>query len=508
MGSSFGGFINSVTTPDYRHFGVARNLFVPWDMSRGPKDNKDKIRKYGSGDGSHAIAIRSFDHDGFNKQFKRAELADGFTGANPTEISSFALFDPASWVLRMHEKEGKGKDNNWAVRLQTDHGEKAQERNHRSTIFVDNCDNQRWAWSQDLTWVINTKTDIDHDEIKFDKAGFLPQLKTKGKKGEKTRGALALNVSKRGGFITDGVKYGQLWHVLNLPSADAAPTPPPGSTVVSGGGGTTVSGGGSTSCPEITKGQLALRGDVLFDTADGLAPLAIKGKLEPTGGKVLTGHHWVHLPVPSKPTKEVADDDSSNHQIHSKSNPYGLWVFVLDDDLPGMPPELHDVAAGYPSIPGSTGATSTQVRGVFSCKRFADNSNPTGVSSVIPIPEEVTANPSWGITLDANFVTPSGALTSTVDLQVDYCTMAVGDDASPASRTGMLAQTINAATHAGSEVVQRVLFHVPNSDLQGKGGGKLSFAFYRRADTDGDADDFDLVNIAVHYGPEITAAGR
>ena len=496
MGSSFGGFINSVTDPDFRTFGVARNLFIPWDMSEGPKNNKDKVKKLGSGDGSHAMAFREFDHDK-----KRLGLADGYTGEKPTEISSFALFDPASWVLRMHEKEGKGKDNNWAGRWQTDHGKKAQERGHRSTIFVDNCDDQHWAWSQDLTWVINLKTDVDHDEIKFDKAGFLPQLKTKGAKGESTRGALALNISKRGGFVTDGKKYGSLWHVLNLQSASTGG----GSTTGGGGsGGTTVSG----TCGEVTEGNLALRGDVLFDTADGLAPLAIKGKLEPTGGKVLTGHHWVHLPVPSKPTKEVSDDGSSNHAIQTKTNPNGLWVFVLDDDLPGMPPELHDVAAGYPSIPGSTGAASTQVRGVFSCKRFADNSNPTGVSSVIPIPEEVTANPSWGITLDANFVTPSGALTSTVDLQVDYCTMAVGDDASPASRTGTLAQTINAATHAGSEVVQRVLFHVPNSDLQGKGGGKLSFAFYRRADTDGDADDFDLINIAVHYGPEITAAGR
>ena len=45
MGLSTGGFINSVTDPDFRTFGVARNLFIPWDMSKGPKDNKDKVKK-------------------------------------------------------------------------------------------------------------------------------------------------------------------------------------------------------------------------------------------------------------------------------------------------------------------------------------------------------------------------------------------------------------------------------------------------------------------------------
>jgi hypothetical protein len=512
MGSAFGGFINSVTSPNVRTFGVARNLFIPWDMSKGPKDNSDKVKKYGSGDGSHAIAIKSFDYDGFKHGMKKADLADGFTGQYPTGTTSFALFDPAAWVLRMHEPEGKGKDNNWTVRLQTDHGESSQTRKHRSTIFVDNCDEQNWAWAQDLTWIIKTDTSISDAEIKFDKAGFLPQLKFKGKKGESTRGALALNVSKRGGFVTDGVKYGQLWHVLNLPSAGAAPTPPPGTTVVSGGGsgGTTVSGGGSTSsgsCANAVEGQLALRGDVLFDTKDGLAHLKLSGGGEPTNGKLLVGWLFVSGPGPSKPPVETARDASSNQKELNKKNPRGIWCWVKDDDM-GVPADKgswNPVGSGFPSLPGSTGETSDVERGVFHCKRFTDNGNPTGISASFVIPEEITGNLDWGFTLDVNFVTPSSGFSSTVDLQLDYCTMALGADASPASLTGTLAQTINAATHAGSEVVQRVLFFIPHADLQGKGGGKLAFAFYRRADTDGDGDKFDMVNVVANYGPEIVA---
>ena len=510
MGSAFGGFINSVTSPNVRTFGVARNLFIPWDMSRSPKDNSDKVKKYGSGDGSHAIALRSFDYDGFKHGMKRADLADGFTGQHPSGTTSFALFDPAAWVLRMHEPGGKGKDSNWTVRLQTDHGENSQTRKHRSTIFVDNCDEQNWAWAQDLTWIIKTDTSISDAEIKFDKAGFLPQLKTKGKTGESIRGALALNVSKRGGFVTDGVQYGQLWHVLNLQSATTPPSG--GGTVISGGGsgGTTVSGGGSTSsgsCGNVVQGKLALRGDVLFDTQQGLAHLKISGAPHETQGKSLTGWHWVGSPDPSRPPKEMARDISSNHDELYKTNPGALWVFVKDDDM-GVPADKgswNPVGSGFPSLPGSTGETSDVERGVFHCKRFTDNGNPTGISASFVIPEEITGNLDWGITLDVNFVTPSSGFSSTVDLQLDYCTMALGADASPASLTGTLAQTINAATHAGSEVVQRVLFFIPHADLQEKGGGKLAFAFYRRADTDGDGDKFDMVNVVANYGPEIVA---
>ena len=506
MGSSFGGFINSVTDPDFRTFGVARNLFIPWDMSKGPKDNKDKAKKLGSGDGSHAMAFREF-----NSHTKQISLADGISGPKsgtsgvekPIGITSYALFNPDSWVLRMHEKDGKGKDNNWAVRLQTDHGKKAQERDHRSTIFVDNCDDQHWAWSQDLTWVINLNTSVSHPEIMFDKAGFLPQLKTKGATGDPVRGALALNVSKQGGWVTDGTKRGQLWHVLNLQSTATGG----GSTTGGGGsGGSTVAG----TCGEVEQGDLALRGDVLFDTQEGLAHLKISGAPDETKGKPLTGWFWIGSPDPNKPPNEMGSDSSSNHVQDTKTNPKGIWCFVKDDDM-GVPTHkvgFNNVGSGFPSLPGSTGAATDVERGVFHAKRFTDNGNPTGISASLVIPEEITGNASWGITLDVNFVTPSGALTSTVDLQLDYCTMALGDDASPASLTGTLAQTINAATHAGSEVVQRVLFFIPNSDLQGKDGGKVAFAFYRRADTDGDADKFDLVNVTANYGPEIVSYGR
>tara|TARA_Y100000310_G_scaffold337533_1_gene424799 strand:+ start:37 stop:1527 length:1491 start_codon:yes stop_codon:yes gene_type:complete len=496
MGSSFGGFANTATNPDFRFFGVARNLFVPWDMTRGPKNNRDKIKKYGSQDGSHAIAFREFDFDGFKHGMNRAVLADGFTGADPTEVSSYALFDPDSWVLRMHDKEGKGEDSCWSVRLQTDHNKKAKEREHRSTIFVDNCEDQKWAWAQDLTWIINlkTKTSVTHDEIKFDKAGFLPQLKTKGKKGEKTRGALALNISKKGGFVTDGVQYGQLWHVLNLQSVE----------VVSGSQVETETDG----CADVEEGQLALRGDVLFDTKFGLAPLAIVPPVDVTYGKILTGMHWVNTPSPSPPPKEISTDSSSNHSVSGKSNPYGVWVYVEDDDW-GIPPwEPVKVGASFPDKPATVGEPSSVDRGAFTVKRFPDNSGVTGLQSVLAIPEEIQGNTNWGVTVDVNFVTPSGGFTSTVDLQMDYAVIGLGDDASPSSKTGTLTQTINAATHAGSEVVRRHLFHIPWADLQAKSGGKLAFAIYRRADTDGDADDFDYISMSCHYGPEITDAGR
>jgi hypothetical protein len=305
------------------------------DLSEDPTDNSDKEKKLGKGDSSHAIAFRAFDVD---KQ--RVDLADGWTGEKPTGVSSRGRFEPDNWVLRMHSKKGQNnRDNVWAIRLQVDHKEKAAERKHRSTIWVDNCEQQNWAWSQDALWVIKRTTSVKHEEIMFDDAGFLPQIKKKDKKGNTNRDVLALNVSKQGGWTTDGSQLGQLWHVLSF-----CPSSGPGMT---------------STCAEARENTLALRGDVLFslgkekDSPDIVTPgggggsgpgstvvsgnddgknevcahLAFKQVTGREYDDIVIGRHWVHDPSP-RPGPDMATDSSSNHLPIERKDEKGIWIWV------------------------------------------------------------------------------------------------------------------------------------------------------------------------------------
>lgn len=120
------------------------------------------------------------------------------------------------------------------------------------------------------------------------------------------------------------------------------------------------------------------------------------------------------------------------------------------------------------------------------------------------IPETLTTG--RGMNFFIHFETPDLGYSSTVDLQFDYVVLKKGQALSPLpSLTDSFTTTIDATTHPGRNAKSRVAFFIPHSDLIGAEGGQIAFALYRRADTDGNADDFDLVSKGTYYGSEIKA---
>ena len=125
-----------------REYGAAKPLVIPWDFSESPQDNSDRNKKLGRGEGSHFAAFAAFDEETL-----RATLADGVSGKG--SLSSYRLLEPDNWVLRLHEKNGDGEDSVWAHRLIVDDHHEDSKRTNRSTMLVDQCDEQTWAWIRD-----------------------------------------------------------------------------------------------------------------------------------------------------------------------------------------------------------------------------------------------------------------------------------------------------------------------------------------------------------------------
>ena len=97
--------LSTATDADEKAYGAGKNQFVPWDLSKKPKDNKDRVKKIGSGDQSHGMAFLDFDTGR-----KKVVPSDGISGPKPSITSAFAVMEPDCWVLRFHEKRGDGLD--------------------------------------------------------------------------------------------------------------------------------------------------------------------------------------------------------------------------------------------------------------------------------------------------------------------------------------------------------------------------------------------------------------
>ena len=201
--------IDQALAADSREYGIFRGTLTPWDFSFKPTKNFGNSRgaKIGRGDQVHFGAIESTNPDSL-----RSRLIDGVSvGRTP---SRFPL-EPDNWVLRLHTEGGLGRDNVWSHRMIVEHNHFAKNRDHRSTIWVDQEDSQIWAFSQDAFWITKRRASVAHDELDFDAAGFLKGV-SGGKSTGKERGALALNISKQGGFAADTKRMGQLWHIFTF----------------------------------------------------------------------------------------------------------------------------------------------------------------------------------------------------------------------------------------------------------------------------------------------------
>lgn len=250
-------------------------------------------------------------------------------------------FEPDNWLLRYHEHKGIARDKVWSLRLIVDHTNKAEKSDNRSTPVIDQCDHQRQGTLQDVFWGTDIETDVGDVRNIIGPSGYPQILNPKfGDSGKETgvRLALAFNVAKNAGFITDGVNIGQLWHIFSIGKQDEA-----GSTTTS-------------ECQPKEKKEGLLRGDVQFHVGTDLCHLGISDEenTDPECGQPYIGRLFVRDEKSAKgPSKELSKDPNSNHKELKRKLKKSLWVLIrVPEDSNAVP------TGGNPgSAPGGTGGS-------------------------------------------------------------------------------------------------------------------------------------------------------
>lgn len=286
--------VDGMAVPHVENYKIGRQMTAFWDLTKNDGTN-NLANKLGIVGTDRGVALKNHDVG------TRRTIA--IDGTNPSErTTSVRDRDPDNHVLRLHTKEGKKGLSVWSHRLISDHENKADKRKHRSTIVVDACPAQNWAWLQDALWLKKLRASVSDEELSFDGAGFLTLL-GKGK-ASFDRAALMWNMSKQGGYLTDGERDGQLWHLIDL-SQKNAPT-------------------ASAACGEVADHQANLRGDHFIKLASD----------------------WCQWLI----TDEVASD--------FEGDTYGGLVHVRDDDAQGKgsvkPPDeevREDPTSNQPELP-------------------------------------------------------------------------------------------------------------------------------------------------------------
>lgn len=192
---------------DSHEMGLCRKTIALVDQSLKAHTN-NRSAKLGFGNNTFATAIL-----GYNATTKQIQAGDGTSSA-----LARAAFEPDNWLERKHS----GTDHVWSVRLSVDRDNKAQEKKNRSTHVIDQQHEQRYGNFADLFWICKTEAETDFD---VNGAGYY-------KGGGGKRDALALSTAKNEGFISDGIKFGQLAHVFTFADETAEDQESPG-----GGGG-------------------------------------------------------------------------------------------------------------------------------------------------------------------------------------------------------------------------------------------------------------------------------
>lgn len=455
-----------------------RGLVAFWDLSKDPADASDLEKLAGQCPKGGGLVVTEFDLSSGTHQ-----KADGYHGK---AVSSDKWFNPLAWVCRLFTKDGQGRANFWMPRGVLDLTKKNWEREHRSGISVNGCDKLAWAWDMDTEVVgriSGHEPSVSHKELEFDDAGFLPMLTGKNT-GKKTRGTKLLQVSKRGGYITDGKLSASLWHIVHM--------------IPRGGVGSTATGDG---CGLFAPGMAVLRGDVEWDFGGRIAHLVVdKTKYKETKGRPVTGKVYIGEPGPCPPKKELHDiSDVSNSPILNRSIHDGLRVVVFLDewrDVPtpgGVPPD-------FPDKPGTTDTPTPRTTGTHASDWWGPTGNDVGAGFSTPIPEFQEGPMQVAV----NFGIPSTNFSGDIDLSLDYVVVPLDGAVAPAAVTGSLATTINSTSHpygAGHGAYQdgRVVFTIPAEDLASSGGGKVAFALYRSG-VDSQADTLEVLKYAYQFG--------
>jgi hypothetical protein len=284
------------------------------------------------------------------------------------------------------------------------HHKDAAGREHRSTLLIDDCVKQLQAWLMDPFWIVDLGAGFKDDELDFTPAGFLTRLCSSGVPtpsrgpgaltptpsrgaripagtptpgqpgiptgpsiptgvgfggripvgqtttapqgprvtgaGGKKLGALAQNIAKNAGFITDGSRsVASFWHVFHLfpddPRIDLDPVSSANNPPRQRGQRTPTPGGGTKRCRPDTPRDLALRGDVNFLMGNQLVHLAIVPpacKIPIAGDRLVVGHLFIHTPAPLPPAYEMETDPMSPQPVLPRKTDRGLAVWMCIPD--------------------------------------------------------------------------------------------------------------------------------------------------------------------------------
>lgn len=317
------GLVPGMVPSSLEDYKVLHQMLAFWDLSKDPVDNSDRERKLGFGYNTKFVALNAFDPETGVENLK-----DGLDEEEPFRATSSRSANPDNWILRFHTDAGKDPDATWDLRLVADHENKSDKRTHQSTMVMNQCDDQDYAWLQDAFWVLKLGTPVTDLEIKLNSAGFL-QFCYFGAAGtptgKETRGTLMSNVSKQGGYMTDANRVGQIWHLIDVSSKSASDA--------------------SGDCGAVEKAQVNLRGDY-FTRFGSLwsqwlttltQPDSFRGDL--FGGLIAPNHdgdadgEGTVLP----PDDEMKDDPSSNQPELpvEEDKKIVVTVFIYTPDLCG-----------------------------------------------------------------------------------------------------------------------------------------------------------------------------
>lgn len=454
------------------HYGHLDTHLSLIDLSLHPKTNK-RISKLGGYTQTMGVAVYDF-----NPETQRVFLADGLNASR-----SIFPFEFDNWKLRYHDK-GTKLDKVWSIALLSDHEETHAKGEHRSTIVIDNCTEQTWAYLADLAWIISTEAKVDDKRARLNKAGVPSFL---GGGALETRGALAQNISKKGGYLSDGVRFAQLWHLVTYCG-------------LSGAAGSTV----AAQCAPTTKDELGLRADVTFiSKTDKYHFTPLPNGPTPTFGTIAVGYMYIYPndpPVPDAP--DVADDSKSNQPILPKKKYKSTKCFVYVPIMtPTIPPKTQyppwsgtpsKFGGGLPPVP--TGETS----GTSALPPTATGGGPGTVAEIFypgdftgfyckwPIPETLVAN--FKLELLMQF-SPSAAYAALQSSDFSFLRRAYADAATPGAYT-QTDKSFSSADGLSSSSWKKGKFTIPYSELQGKEGGTVEFWVFMKSSSTGPAMRF------------------
>lgn len=471
--------------------GAMRQHLVFWDLSAAPADNSNRPDKIGKGetDTTRGIAL-----NGFSRSTLRAQFADGFKGE---PYVSTRNLEPDNFILRLHNPLGQGRDNVWALRLIADHQHKHGEREHRSTMVIDQCTTQNWAWSADLMRVLRRRSDLTHEELHLTAAGFLPGVydPTRAVAGIPKRGTLAMNVSRQAGFFSDGKSVAQYHHFFSHYRA----------TPISSG-----------VCGEAFDHTLALRGDALVHAESDLAVLTYHDQTRRDDGRGYpffgTFHRCFETGSYRKgqefgnnaglgtaydpyPTETIKDDALSNHSRIIRADPTkGLQIHVHEWSGANCFPRalMSELSASEVPTPAADGGakklpTITKERG--HTKAVFPQGQITSMHEVKAMPHHYG---DIGLVVVIPY-TLSALLTGvqTMTFELNFRKTPNPGDTIPSAWTASATVTLAVADNPATVNVLRWIMLVINTlgvNAAGIAGGEVSLWFQRRSDDTATAD--------------------